>query len=236
MGLRITALTLAAAVLAGCSSFGLSTHAVRPPPPDPKTQLPALEQRIYELVEAAREKIDPKATPLKLDSELTSVARAHSKDMATKHYLGHRAPDGQTSATIIMARDANFQGLLGENIAAQYYTKEGGIDVDAFAKRFVKTWMKSKTHRQNLAFPEYQRTGVGAAIDGHEVYVTQLFSASLDLGPASKKTRSDHRTVSVYSDPATAKAGKRPGRDVRLRKPGGTVMLPVERPDDGQDR
>ena len=88
--------------------------------------------------------------------------------------MAHKAPDGQTSATIIMARDANFQGLLGENIAAQYYTKEGGVDVDAFAKRFVDTWLNSKSHRDNLAFPDYSRTGVGAAVNGDTVYVTQL--------------------------------------------------------------
>ena len=88
----------------------------------------------------------------------------------------------------------DFQGLLGENIAAQYYTKAGGVDVDAFAKRFVETWLKSKSHRDNLAFPEYDRTGVGAAVDGNTVYVTQLFSPRTRLkAPAPPPERAATR-------------------------------------------
>ncbi len=220
-------------MLAACTTAG---PIVRTPPPDPKTQMAALELRIYELVERARETTDPKAQPLSLDSELTAVARAHSADMAAKHYMAHKAPDGQTSATIIMARDADFQGLLGENIAAQYYTKAGGVDVDSYAKRFVETWMKSKTHRDNLAFPDYDRTGVGAAVDGNMVYVTQLFAAELPrktpASPApdqSGDARKDGRTVAMYPDPRSAKASQPPIHHVRLRGQTGLGTLPDER-------
>ncbi len=195
---------------------------MRPPPPDPKTQMAALETRIYQLVEAERLKIDPKARPLVVDTELAHVAREKSEDMATKRYMAHSAPDGQTSATLIMAEDADFQGLLGENIAAQYYTKEGGVDVEVYAKRFVDTWLASKSHRDNLSFADYDRTGIGAAVNGNTVYVTELFSAKLGLttspqGQQGAGSRRDKRTVSAYPDPGTATSAPPVKQTLRLR-------------------
>ena len=181
----------------------------------------ALEQRIYEMIEQEREKIDPKAKRLSFDSELTGVARERSGDMAVKHYMAHTAPNGDTSATLIMAQDANFQGLLGENIAAQHYTKAGGVDVETFAKRFVDTWVASKSHRDNLAFAEYDHTGVGAAVDGDTVYVTQLFSTDLGLKPPASGQQTapetDSRKVSRYADPEAAKRSEPVKPAARLR-------------------
>ena len=155
----------------------------RPPPPDPKTVMPALENRIYELVSEERHKIDPKAKDLSLDSELVGVARTKSADMAEHNYIAHAAPDGQTSASIIMDKDASFQGLLGENIGAEHYWKDYGVDVEEMAHRFVDLWLASKTHRDNLALAAYDRTGVGAAVNGDTVYVTELFATNLGLPP-----------------------------------------------------
>jgi uncharacterized protein YkwD len=151
-----------------------------PPPPDPKALMPALESRIYELVDTERRKLDPAKEPLALDSELIAVAREKSLDMAIRNYAAHASPDGETSATIIMAKDAGFHGLLGENIAVQPYLPEYGVDVDTFARRIVDTWLASKAHRENLADPAYARTGVGAAVNANSVYVTELFSGQPD--------------------------------------------------------
>lgn len=154
------------------------------PPPDPKTLMPALESRIYELVDAERHKLAPAAKPLALDSELIGVARVKSADMAARKYLAHAAPGGETSATIIMDQDASFQGLLGENIAAQPFFPKYGVDVELFAHRLVDIWLASPRHRDNLADPAYDRTGVGAAASGDTVYVTELFAKELGA-PAS---------------------------------------------------
>jgi hypothetical protein len=52
--------------------------------------------------------------------------------------------------------------------------------------------MKSQPHRENLAFADYDRTGVGAAVNGDTVYVTQLFASNVggksDRNPASGAT------------------------------------------------
>jgi len=156
---------------------------MRQPPPDPKTVMPALENRIYELVQAERQKLDPKAKALALDSELVGVAREKSADMAAHNYAAHRGPSGGTTANIIMDKDAAFQGLLGENIAAQPFLKDYGVDVEIFAHRVVDIWLGSQTHRENLAYPVFDRTGVGAAVSGDTVYVTELFATDLGLPP-----------------------------------------------------
>src|ERR1700678_1724840 len=168
-------LVCASLVSAGCAE----TIQGPPAPPDPQTQMMALAGRIETLVQEERLRLDPAAKTLVLDPELTKIALARARDMAEKNYLAHAAPNGDTSATLLMAEDAKWQGLLGENLAAQHYVPQSGVDVDQFAQRFLDEWMKSQPHRENLAFKAYDRTGVGAAVNGDTVYVTQLFASDL---------------------------------------------------------
>jgi uncharacterized protein YkwD len=204
---------LAVLALAGCQNMpSLDAVAARtqpdkpaapqPPPPDPKTQMAALENRVATVVIEARQKIDPRARTLAIDPELTSIARARAADMAAKNYLAHAAPNGDTSATLLMAADDKFQGLLGENLAAQHYTVATGVDPDAFAQRFLETWLSSAPHKDNLAFADYDRTGVGAAVNGDTVYVAQLFASSLGTRTAGDMT------VVPLDKPADAKPGE----------------------------
>lgn len=165
---------------AGCSTFDAP---LRPPPPDPKTLMPALEERIAILIADARSKADPNAKFLMIDPELSAIARQRAADMAAKNYIAHTAPNGDTSATLLMAEDTHFQGILGENIAAQHYQPAIGVDIEGFARRFVETWLASPPHKENLSFADYNKTGVGAAVNGDTVYVTQLFSTDLGMGP-----------------------------------------------------
>jgi uncharacterized protein YkwD len=201
---RAFALGLALA-LAGCADGGMFAAKPPPPPPDPHTQMTALESRIYDLIETERLKIDPKAKALRLDSELVGVAREKSADMAAKNYLLHKSPDGQTTADIIMDKDADFQGLLGENIAAEGYQAKYGIDVEAYAHAIVNTWLGSDDHKQNLSYPAYDRTGVGAAVSGDTVYVTQLFATDLGLPPPDQQHSAPApRGMQQYPNPKTA--------------------------------
>jgi uncharacterized protein YkwD len=178
--MRILAVSLLLLLCAGCASI---EEMVRPAPPDPKTLMPALELRIAVLIADERSRIAPDAKSLVIDPELGAIARRRAVDMAAKNYFAHTAPNGDTSASLLMAQDTRFQGLLGENMAAQHYNAQSGIDIEAFARRFVATWLASASHKENLAFPDYNRTGVGAAVNGDTVYVTQLFSTDLGLGP-----------------------------------------------------
>ena len=187
-----------------------------PPPPDPKTQMAALETRIAILIEEQREKLDPKARSLAIDPELSRIARARAEDMAAKNYLAHAAPNGDTSASLLMAQDDKWQGLLGENLAAQHYRKESGVDVNQFAKRFLDTWMQSQPHRENLSFASYDRTGVGAAVNGDTVYVAQLFASDMGLPPRADSDPAP--VVTPYANPAAASADSpKPASPTRLR-------------------
>ena len=170
----------------------------------------ALETRIAVLVEEERHRIDPKARSLAIDPELSKIARARASDMASKNYLAHQGPDGATSATLLMKADEKWQGLLGENLAAQHYTKQSGVTVDEFARRFLDEWLKSPPHRDNMVFANYDHTGVGAAVNGDTVYVALLFSTDLGLpppkmgGPASTVTSLDSPAAAAGTVPAGA--------------------------------
>jgi len=200
-------LPLLAAAVAGCATrqyIGQAPQASQIAVADPATQMRPLEQRVFALVLDERKTLDPAAKPLVLDPILMDVARKRSADMATKGYFEDRAPDGTTSASMVMDEDAKFQGLLGVNMAAQHYTKQSGVDVEAFAQRFLDTWLASQSHKQNLAFPDYNRTGVGCAINGDTVYVTQLFATDLGLPPPKEATKKD--TVAAMPSPQAAKS------------------------------
>lgn len=189
--------------LAGCETAQI---AKAPLPPDPKTQMPALETRIAILVEEERHKLDPKARPLAIDAELAKIARARAADMAAKNYLAHAAPDGSTSASLLMKADAKWQGLLGENLAAQHYNRQSGVSVDDFARRFLEEWLKSPPHRDNMAFADYDHAGVGAAANGDTVYVALLFSTDMGLPPP--KAGGPASAVSSYASPDAARDDK----------------------------
>jgi len=208
----LSVLVVSALLLGGCAAVetvkqqvGLATatpaqtaaaYVPPPPPPDPSTQMVELETRLGVLVEEARRKADPNARPLALDAELVKIARARATDMAEKNYLAHDAPNGDTSASLLMAADEQYQGLLGENLAAQHYRPESGVDPRIFAERFLATWLDSPAHRDNLVFANYDRTGVGAAVNGDTVYVALLFSTT------TARTSSSGRVATFYSPKA----------------------------------
>ena len=163
-----------------------------------------------------RLKLDPEAKPLALDPELAKIARERARATWRRRIISPMPrPTATPRATLLMAEDANFQGLLGENLAAQHYTRQSGVDVDAFAQRFLDDWLKSPPHRENLAFTDYDRTGVGAAVNGDTVYVAQLFATDLGLPHAQKRPRRPARHQA--RQPRGGGASARPIRSPPLR-------------------
>lgn len=225
--MRLWGVVLLVLLCAGC---GTVRNYVGPPPPDPHTQMAALENRIFELVQEERHKIDPNAKVLRFDSELANVARRRSTDMAQKNYFASKSPTGESSASIIMAEDAKWQGLLGENIAEQSYAKRTGVDVETFARRFVDSWLASPSHKENLSYAKYDRAGVGAAVNGDMVFVTDLFATDLGLPPPPDEVM-DERDLKELPDIKSAEPAPPPNSaPVRLRG----AIVPVPQPAPGQ--
>jgi uncharacterized protein YkwD len=197
---RAAFFAFAALLLAACAATPPAPVA----PPDPKTQMSALEIRIAILVEEQRHRLDPTARSLAIDPELSRIARARASDMAAGNYLAHAAPNGDTSASLLMKQDEKWQGLLGENLAAQHYTKQGGVVVDDFAQRFLDEWLKSPPHRDNMIFANYDHAGVGAAVNGDTVYVALLFSTDMGLKPRTDEGPAN--AVTSWESPVAASA------------------------------
>jgi uncharacterized protein YkwD len=213
---RTALFLLAALLLAACSTPQPDKAAV-PAPPDPRTQMGALETRIAILVEEQRQKLDSKARPLAFDPELSKIARARASDMAAKSYLAHAAPNGDTSASLLMEQDAKWQGLLGENLAAQHYSRQSGVAVEDFAQRFLDEWRKTPPQKNKMVFANYDHAGVGAAVNDDTVYVAVLFSTDLGLKPPAADGPAN--AVTTWDSPAAASTAppKTPPSPLRLR-------------------
>jgi uncharacterized protein YkwD len=87
--------------------------------------------------------------PLRGDERLRRSARAHSADMAARHFFAHEAPDGQVPAGRMRAQ--GYGRPAAENIA------QGQLD----PHRVVLAWMASPGHRANILLPSARSIGVG---------------------------------------------------------------------------
>lgn len=197
---RFLACLLPAVLAAACGNF----PAANIPPPAPRTELtatlPQLEERVFELVLQTRHDDQPQTRLLQHDAELTAVARLRSGKMAAAASFADTSGDPHVSASLLMARDPAFQGLVGENVAARHFVPGYGIDVDTLAKSIVEDWMNSPRHRENLLFTAYNRGGVGVAANQDTIYVTVLFAAELPLGATDDSApESQGRTVAIPS-------------------------------------
>jgi len=133
-----------------------------PEPPD----VSVLESDLFAAVNETR--VEHGLHAVALNPELSKVARAHSVDMARRHFFDHRSPEGKTSADRVRRSALRFSAL-GENLH-----KSRGTDDPVQAA--VSGWLASPGHRETMLTGSYLETGVGVAIgDDGVVYFTQLF-------------------------------------------------------------
>ncbi|MFF9482284.1 CAP domain-containing protein [Streptomyces sp. NPDC014733] len=105
------------------------------------------EAQVLSLVNDERAKAG--CAPVKADTQLASLARAFSGDMAARGFFDHTDPDGKGPWD--RARAAGISDLGGENIA------RGQADAAAV----MESWMNSPGHRANILNCEYRTLGVG---------------------------------------------------------------------------
>ena len=120
----------------------------------------AFEQQVVELTNQERAKNGLPA--LKLDVELSKVARDKSKDMQTKNYFSHTSPTYGSPFDMMKTYGISYKSA-GENIAMGQRSPE----------EVVQAWMNSQGHRENIMNPNFTHIGVGHVATGN--YWTQMF-------------------------------------------------------------
>jgi uncharacterized YkwD family protein len=118
------------------------------------------EQQVVQLTNAERAKHD--LAPLKLDVELSKVAREKSIDMERNGYFSHTSPTYGSPFDMMKKFGITYRAA-GENIAKGQTTPE----------QVVNAWMNSDGHRRNILSNNYTHIGVGYVSNGN--IWTQMF-------------------------------------------------------------
>ncbi len=127
------------------------------------TSLAVHEQEVLTLVN--KERTSRGLSPLKLDTELSRVARIKSQDMIDKKYFSHISPTYGSPFDMMQKFGLRFSAA-GENIAYGQKT----------AQEVMTTWMNSAGHRANILSEAYTHIGIGVAkMYNGTLYWTQMF-------------------------------------------------------------
>ncbi len=108
------------------------------------------------------------ARELVADAELARLARSHSESMRDEGFFSHVTPEGMDPAARLGAAGYWFFAV-GENIVRV----ENVSDPGACAHSVL---MESEGHRDNILSGDYARLGVGVALGGESVWITQIFA------------------------------------------------------------
>lgn len=105
------------------------------------------------------------AAALQLDENLTKAAMLRAVEMAYSGCFSHTRPDGRYFSFVLLDLGYSMIGC-GENIAMGQTT----------AEKAVKSWQNSKGHYENIIYPNYTKTGVGAIKVAGGWWWVQLFA------------------------------------------------------------
>ena len=101
---------------------------------------------------------------LRLDPELSKVAKVHTREMVRKKSLFH------STSTQLRNRITNWSSL-GENVGV-------GSTVTSLHSAF----MDSPAHRENIMYSTFRHVGVGVIKKDGRMWVTVIFEARSDPG------------------------------------------------------
>jgi uncharacterized protein YkwD len=108
----------------------------------------------------------------RLQSQLQSAARRHSRDMACNAFVSHTGSDGSSVRDRVEEEGYDWS-WIGENIFAT------GDTSSAAPQRAFEWWMNSAPHRANLLSPNYTEIGIGVVYlsgSGYGGYFTAVFA------------------------------------------------------------
>ncbi|MGM0875130.1 MAG: CAP domain-containing protein [Bacillota bacterium] len=124
------------------------------------SQLSAYEQQVVDLTNQERAKSGLPA--LKVDVDLSKVAREKSLDMQKNNYFSHTSPTYGSPFDMLKQFGITYKAA-GENIAKGQRSPE----------EVVNAWMNSEGHRKNILSSNFTHIGVGYVAEGN--YWTQQF-------------------------------------------------------------
>lgn len=107
------------------------------------------------------------APPLRWAGELGVAAFVHSRDMATRSYFDHRAPNGSQVDARARRQGYNWR-RVGENIAAGQGSPQ----------QVMAAWLASPLHCENIMNRDFAEMGAAYAVNensGSVIYWTQVF-------------------------------------------------------------
>lgn len=158
----------------------------------PTIDIDYIERRVHTLVNEYR--VENGLSALTYDTELASIARGHSLDMAENDFFDHDNLQGMDPSdraeaagyscyknygsyyTVGIAENI-WQGWLYDSITyigvIPYYN---WLTQDEIAEMAVNGWIDSPGHRENILTSTYDREGIGVGISSDDkVYITENF-------------------------------------------------------------
>ncbi len=129
------------------------------PTPEVNPSINNFEIRVVELTNVERAKSG--LSPLKMDNDLSKVAKLKSQDIQSKGYFDHTSPTYGSPFEMMKQFGISYRSA-GENIAKGQRTPE----------EVVNAWMNSEGHRKNI-LGDFTHIGVGY-LDTGNVW-TQMF-------------------------------------------------------------
>lgn len=151
---------------------------VTPPAPAPKPREIAAPVSLSELAtlihtETNKARRAEGLPPLRYDATLAANATAYSRRMQREDFLGHTDPEGCALTCRFAA--SGYEALAwGENLAR--WRSSYDPEATELATYFMREWLRSDGHRDNILSPDFTVQGIGFSIDGGEVYVTVHFA------------------------------------------------------------
>lgn len=103
--------------------------------------------------------------PLRVDPELTALARSRSLDMLVQDYFSHVAPDG-CDLECQFNRAGIPHAWAGEALGV------GNGDPRDVIQRIVPDWQRSLEHYEILVGCHFTRVGVGIASSGGRTFIS----------------------------------------------------------------
>ena len=160
----ITVLAIPALPAYSQSSGDLATVVIPLAASVPRTEaLPEAETALLSLLNQVRRQ--HRLPPLSMDASLRQAARLHSRDMASRGFIGHGSAGGASFAGRLtgVVRDGT---LVGENV-----TLAGSVE------QAHSAFVASVPHLRNIIEPRFRRVGVGVAGAGElGLFITQDFA------------------------------------------------------------